>query len=216
MDSRSGRRQRDMDDDSHDDADGVLKEEQLRSVKRVATQEGAVGRSEGSMRTMEVSRKRRVEELRTGVGARYPYDEGSYHQHHQQQQPSANMVGDGWGLPPCSVLDPDFEVSGVANPLAARGMPPAGKKSGGVEWQGEDGGEEKPAPSERGPNGMGGSHSGGDGRALGGAEWGSGRFARVERDEDLHAHPYSQHNFMLRSLTLHRLGRAENAATKHY
>lgn len=188
MDSRHhGRRER--------EEQGDQEESSFRTTKRFQAMEATPPTTPTTTTTTPFVRKRRIEELRTGVGARYPYDEGSY--------TSITATKDGWGLPSISVLDPDFESSGVA--MTGGGMPPLAKKSG-VDW--ESGNADSQQQMEEDDSGH--FNNGGDINGVG--EAGTGRCARVENEEDLlfmNNNPYSKCNFLLRSLTLDRLGRTQ-------
>lgn len=199
--SRNGRRDRLEDEDEE--------EELFREPAKRIHHEGYMGAA-SSLQPPPQSRKRGIEALRTGVGARYPYDEGGYRE------------GDGWGLPNNSVLDPDFECSGVAA-VSAAGMPPQGKRNGVdygeeqascdfIAWGG--GGDDNGGGGGGGGVNSGGGDGGiqGFGTSMMQIDQSSGRRARVESENDLilmSDNPYSKCNFLLRTLTLDRLGRMQ-------
>jgi hypothetical protein len=142
-------------------------------------------------------RKRRISALRThgGAGA-YPYDDGRYGVDNNNNDASS------WLPTASSVMDVDFEATGVATP-STPDLPPQPKRlnnAGGgfddddeglIQWPTEGAGGEEHDEEEM--------------------SWeGPGRFARVENPEDsrlLQEHDYAAPNFLLRTLTLDRLGR---------
>jgi hypothetical protein len=171
------------------------------SIRREREHDGGedAPRKKAAVETSTTSqlRKRRIEELRTGGAGAYPYDDG----HYRADNGETNGVGDSstaWLPPSVSVMDVDFEATGAATPTTPD-LPPVRKRLT-LDGDVEDG---EPRA---------------DGEAEDEMSWeGTGRCARVENADDsklLQEHLYAAPNFLLRTLTLDRLGRQRHRPAK--